>query len=60
MEALLDETGGHGFNITPSTMPGSLTEFVDSVVPILQKRGIHRTGYTGQTLREHLGQEVCE
>ena len=59
MEAILDETGGHGFNITPSTMPGSLTEFVDGVVPILQKRGVHRTEYTGQTLREHLQQEVC-
>ncbi len=27
--------------------------------PVLQQRGLHRTEYTGQTLREHLGQEAC-
>ena len=59
MEAIIDETGGDGFNSTPSTMPGSLTEFVDGVVPILQKRGLHRAEYTGQTYREHLQQEMC-
>ena len=47
MEAIIDETGGDGFNITPSTMPGSLTEFVDGVVPILQKRGLTSSGVHG-------------
>ncbi|RZK33877.1 MAG: LLM class flavin-dependent oxidoreductase, partial [Hymenobacter sp.] len=28
---------------------------VEQVVPILQKRGLLRTDYTGTTLREHLG-----
>jgi hypothetical protein len=28
---------------------------VDHVVPILQRRGLFRTEYTGHTLRDHLG-----
>jgi hypothetical protein len=28
---------------------------VDHVVPILKRRGLHRTEYTGTTLRDHLG-----
>ena len=30
-------------------------QFVDTVVPELQERGVFRTEYTGTTLREHLG-----
>ena len=59
MEAILDETGGDGFNITPTVMPNNLKEFVDEVVPVLQKRGRHRHEYTGDTLRDHLNQDVC-
>ncbi|BCF99923.1 hypothetical protein PPGU19_044920 [Paraburkholderia sp. PGU19] len=44
-----------GFNLMPDALPGGLQDFVDGVVPILQKRGIFRTGYEGATLREHLG-----
>jgi hypothetical protein len=29
--------------------------FVNHVVPILQRRGRFRTGYTGTTLHSHLG-----
>ncbi|BBI36554.1 LLM class flavin-dependent oxidoreductase [Cohnella abietis] len=43
-----------GFNIMPPYMPGGLEEFVDLVVPELQRRGLFRTEYTGRTLREHL------
>jgi alkanesulfonate monooxygenase SsuD/methylene tetrahydromethanopterin reductase-like flavin-dependent oxidoreductase (luciferase family) len=32
-----------------------LTLFVDGVVPILQKRGLFRTEYEADTLRDHLG-----
>jgi len=60
MESIIEETGGDGFNITPTTMPDNLLEFVDEVVPILQKRGLHRREYTGTTLREHLNQTSCE
>jgi N-acetyl-S-(2-succino)cysteine monooxygenase len=43
-----------GFTLQPATLPGSLELFVDHVVPILQKRGLHRTEYTATTLRGHL------
>lgn len=44
-----------GFNLKPSFLPDSLEEFIDKVVPELQKRGIFRTEYAGKTLRENLG-----
>ena len=36
-------------------MPGALDDFVELVIPELQRRGLFRTEYTGRTLREHLG-----
>jgi FMN-dependent oxidoreductase (nitrilotriacetate monooxygenase family) len=44
-----------GFNITPATLPGGAEDFVDMVVPELQRRGLFRTEYEGSTLRENLG-----
>ena len=41
-----------GFNVGNLTPP-KLAEFVDAVVPILQKRGLYRTEYRGETLRSH-------
>ncbi|MCX7864972.1 MAG: NtaA/DmoA family FMN-dependent monooxygenase, partial [Novosphingobium sp.] len=55
MERVWRETGCFGFNMTPHIMPSSVTEFVDEVVPLLQKKGIYRTEYAGTTLRENLG-----
>lgn len=46
-----------GFNFMPSLMPVMLEAFVDQVIPILQKRGLFRTEYTGNTLRDHYGLE---
>ena len=46
---------GRGFDVVPDSGLESLTDFVEQVVPILQKRGLLRTEYTGSTLREHLG-----
>ncbi|MCQ4117929.1 LLM class flavin-dependent oxidoreductase [Rhodococcus tibetensis] len=46
--------GADGFNLMPPMYPDSLTEFVDEVVPVLQKRGLFRTEYETATLREHL------
>ena len=37
-----------------SGRPG-LDAFADTVVPLLQERGVFRADYTGSTLREHLG-----
>jgi FMN-dependent oxidoreductase (nitrilotriacetate monooxygenase family) len=44
-----------GFNFVPSYFMGGLTDFVDMVVPELQRRGIYRTAYEGPTLRDVLG-----
>lgn len=46
---------GKGFAVVPDSGLESLTDFVEQVVPILQKRGLLRTEYSGTTLREHLG-----
>ena len=51
----LNEGGSDGFNLLPPVFPGDLALFVDTVVPILQKRGVFRRDYTGPTLRDHLG-----
>jgi FMN-dependent oxidoreductase (nitrilotriacetate monooxygenase family) len=44
-----------GFNIMPPYLPGGLEEFVDLVIPELQRRGLFRTEYEGRSLRENLG-----
>ena len=44
-----------GYNLMPPMMPNGLDDFVELVIPELQRRGIFRTAYTGSTLREHLG-----
>ncbi|MDQ8023385.1 MAG: LLM class flavin-dependent oxidoreductase [Moraxellaceae bacterium] len=44
-----------GFNVMPPVLPESLNDFVDLVVPELQRRGLFRTAYEGKTLRENLG-----
>ncbi|MBY0337267.1 MAG: LLM class flavin-dependent oxidoreductase [Acetobacteraceae bacterium] len=44
-----------GFNIMPPWFPGAFDDFVNEVVPILQKRGLFRQDYAGRTLRDHLG-----
>jgi hypothetical protein len=40
---------GFGLRITRA-----LTDFVDMVIPELQRRGLFRTDYEGRTLRDHL------
>jgi FMN-dependent oxidoreductase (nitrilotriacetate monooxygenase family) len=44
-----------GFNIMPPLLPAMLQTFVDEVIPIFQKRGLFRTEYEGETLRDHYG-----
>ncbi|MFB3168245.1 LLM class flavin-dependent oxidoreductase [Neobacillus sp. 179-C4.2 HS] len=46
--------GADGF-IIGSAVPNGLNDFVDFVVPILQKRGLFRTEYEAETLRGNLG-----
>ncbi|MDA0241450.1 MAG: LLM class flavin-dependent oxidoreductase [Proteobacteria bacterium] len=55
MEDWFVNHGCDGFNILPPVLPGSLNDFVNKVVPELQRRGLFRTEYTGSTLRENLG-----
>ena len=55
MEEWLTSYGSDGFNIMFPFLPAGLDDFVDKVVPELQKRGIFRTQYEGKTLRENLG-----
>jgi FMN-dependent oxidoreductase (nitrilotriacetate monooxygenase family) len=43
-----------GFILIPHITPGGLDKFADKVVPLLQERGVFRTDYQGNTLREHL------
>ncbi|MBW4091609.1 MAG: LLM class flavin-dependent oxidoreductase [Proteobacteria bacterium] len=44
-----------GFNVMPPVLPSMLEVFVAEVVPLLQRRGVFRTGYGGDTLRAHFG-----
>jgi hypothetical protein len=44
-----------GFMMQFATLPGGLQDFVQLVVPELQRRGLFRTEYAGPTLRDHLG-----
>lgn len=55
MEQWVVEEGCDGFNVMPPVFPGDLTDFVDLVVPELQRRGLYRTRYEGTTLRDNLG-----
>lgn len=55
MEEWLVSRGSDGFNIMFPFLPAGLDDFVDKVVPELQRRGIFRKEYEGATLRENLG-----
>jgi len=44
-----------GYNILPAYFPGAFDDFVDLVVPELQRRGLYRRDYEGRTLRDHFG-----
>src|SRR6202049_3268659 len=55
MEEWFRNDGCDGFNIMPPFLPGGLDDFVDLVIPELQRRGLFRSEYQGKTLRENLG-----
>ncbi len=55
MEEWLVTEACDGFNVMFPYLPGGLDDFVDRVVPELQRRGIFRREYEGKTLREKLG-----
>ncbi len=57
MEHWFNTGAADGLNVMAPTLPHGLTEFAQTVIPELQRRGLFRTEYTGSTLREHLGLE---
>jgi len=57
MREWYDSDAADGFTIIPPYMPDGLDRVCDLLVPELQERGIYRTEYRGQTLRDTLGLE---
>ena len=55
MQAWLEAKACDGFNVMFPYLPVGLDDFVEQVVPELQRRGIFRRLYQGHTLRDHLG-----
>lgn len=55
MQEWLESRACDGFNVMFPYLPGGLDDFVEQVVPELQRRGLFRRDYEGTTLREHLG-----
>ncbi|HWM46388.1 MAG TPA: LLM class flavin-dependent oxidoreductase [Xanthobacteraceae bacterium] len=55
MEEWLTTNASDGFNILFPYLPEGLDDFVNLVVPELQRREIFRREYEGATLRENLG-----
>jgi alkanesulfonate monooxygenase SsuD/methylene tetrahydromethanopterin reductase-like flavin-dependent oxidoreductase (luciferase family) len=55
MEHWFVNAGADGFNLMPPLLPEGLEDFVEQVVPVLQRRGLFRTAYESATLRGHLG-----
>jgi FMN-dependent oxidoreductase (nitrilotriacetate monooxygenase family) len=54
LETFMDEGGADGFMLLATYTPGCFEEFVDLVVPEMQRRGRYRRAYAGTTLRENL------
>jgi hypothetical protein len=48
------DAGVDGFNLAYAITPGSFVDFIDGVVPVLQKRGVMQKDYQEGTLREKL------
>ncbi|SHN05497.1 NtaA/DmoA family FMN-dependent monooxygenase [Actinacidiphila paucisporea] len=55
LDEFVQADASDGFILAPHLTPGGLDEFADTVVPLLQERGVFRTEYEGTTLRDHLG-----
>jgi FMN-dependent oxidoreductase (nitrilotriacetate monooxygenase family) len=55
IDELVQADAADGFILVPHVTPGGLDPFADTVVPLLQERGVFRADYEGTTLREHLG-----
>jgi len=54
IERWVEETDLDGFNLRQFLTPGTAEDFIELVVPELQKRGLYREKYEDGTLRERL------
>jgi FMN-dependent oxidoreductase (nitrilotriacetate monooxygenase family) len=54
LESWIEETDIDGFNLAYAVTPESFTDFVDLIVPELQRRGVYKREYRAGTLREKL------
>jgi len=50
-----EDGAADGFNVMPPILPSMLEVFIAEVVPILRARGLFRSEYAGETLRDHYG-----
>ena len=54
LERWVDESGVDGFNLAYAVFPESFTDFIDMVIPELQRRGRYKTRYAAGTMRQKL------
>lgn len=60
MQYWMEETGLDGYNLSQHLTPRTFADFIDLVVPELQRRGLYRTSYEPGTYRERLfGQGIA-
>ncbi|MDQ0136509.1 FMN-dependent oxidoreductase (nitrilotriacetate monooxygenase family) [Neorhizobium galegae] len=52
--AWMDEAGVDGFNLSRTVVPECFDDIIELVIPILQERGLYKTGYGEGTYREKL------
>lgn len=55
MQAWFEAGAADGFMLTGAVLPDGLIDFIEHVLPILQKRGLFRTEYEADTLHGNLG-----
>lgn len=55
INAYVQADAADGFVFAPHLTPGGFDEFVEKVVPILQDKGVFRSDYAGETLKDNLG-----
>ncbi|NQX14068.1 NtaA/DmoA family FMN-dependent monooxygenase [Microbacteriaceae bacterium VKM Ac-2855] len=49
-----------GYSLVAPILPRTIDDFVDTVVPILQQRGLFRTEYEGATILSHFGLDTID
>jgi FMN-dependent oxidoreductase (nitrilotriacetate monooxygenase family) len=55
MEDWFSSSACDGFNLLPPNLPGDFAAFTEHVLPVLNRRGLFRSDYSGTTLRSHFG-----